>query len=103
MFRSNTPGEHALRGEILSPFRKCRKASSVNRVSEIVRAMKRVSHPGHTEKSAIDIHQAAESTIVVSRNEWKYVADLTTNGVGFAFIYPRISVGRVRGSTAQEE
>jgi two-component system, NtrC family, sensor kinase len=26
-----------------------------------------------------DIHQAIESTVLVSRNEWKYVADLTTD------------------------
>jgi PAS domain S-box-containing protein len=50
----------------------------VDRVARIVRAMKRFSHPGPTEKIPTDIHQAIESTILVSRNEWKYVADLTT-------------------------
>jgi len=51
----------------------------VNRVAGIVRAMKRFSHPGPAEKIPTDIHQAIESTILVSRNEWKYVADLTTD------------------------
>jgi PAS domain S-box-containing protein len=50
----------------------------VDRVAKIVRAMKRFAHPGPAEKAPIDIHQAIESTILVSRNEWKYVADLTT-------------------------
>jgi nitrogen-specific signal transduction histidine kinase len=51
----------------------------VDRVTKIVRAMKRFSHPGPAEKVPIDIHQAIESTVLVSRNEWKYVADLTTD------------------------
>jgi PAS domain S-box-containing protein len=51
----------------------------VDRVAGIVRAMKRFSHPGPAEKIPTDIHQSIESTILVSRNEWKYVADLTTD------------------------
>jgi PAS domain S-box-containing protein len=51
----------------------------VGRVAAIVRAMKRFSHPGPAERLPVDINQAVESTILVSRNEWKYVADLTTD------------------------
>jgi signal transduction histidine kinase len=51
----------------------------VGRVATIVRAMKRFSHPGPAEKIPMNIHQGIESTILVSRNEWKYVADLTTD------------------------
>jgi signal transduction histidine kinase len=51
----------------------------LERVTKIVRAVKDFSHPGGAEKVAVDIHRAIESTIVVARNEWKYVADLTTN------------------------
>ncbi|MEN6439516.1 MAG: PAS domain S-box protein [Syntrophobacter sp.] len=51
----------------------------VERVSRIVGAMKEFSHPGTTEKAAIDINKAIESTITVARNEWKYVADLVTD------------------------
>ena len=40
--------------------------------------MKEFSHPGSDEKVAIDINKAIETTIAVARNEWKYVADVTT-------------------------
>ncbi|MBA3581070.1 MAG: PAS domain-containing protein [Gammaproteobacteria bacterium] len=51
----------------------------VSRVSEIVKAMKQFSHPGSGEKEFVDLNQCIENTIVVSRNEWKYVADLETH------------------------
>ena len=50
----------------------------VERITKIVRAMKDFSHPGAEEKTPTDINRAIESTITVSRNEWKYVADLET-------------------------
>jgi PAS domain S-box-containing protein len=50
----------------------------VDRIAKIVRAMKEFSHPGQEEKTAIDINKSIESTITVARNEWKYVADMTT-------------------------
>ncbi|HYB21717.1 MAG TPA: ATP-binding protein, partial [Thermodesulfobacteriota bacterium] len=51
----------------------------VERVTKIVRAMKEFSHPGAKEKTLADINKAIENTITVSRNEWKYVADLVTD------------------------
>lgn len=48
----------------------------VERVSEIVRAMKEFSHPGGTDPVPVDLNRAIENTAAVSRNEWKYVADL---------------------------
>lgn len=51
----------------------------IERVSQIVCAMKQFSHPGTEEKVAIDINQAIESTLTVARNEWKYIADLVTD------------------------
>jgi PAS domain S-box-containing protein len=51
----------------------------IGRVSSIVRAMKEFSHPGVEGKVAADLNKAIESTITVSRNEWKYVADMTTD------------------------
>jgi PAS domain S-box-containing protein len=51
----------------------------VERVATIVRAMKEFSHPGSAEMKAIDINHAIESTLTVSRNEWKYVADTETH------------------------
>jgi signal transduction histidine kinase len=48
------------------------------RVAKIVRAMKEFSHPDTADKTATDINQAVESTITVARNEWKYVAEIST-------------------------
>lgn len=50
----------------------------VQRVATIVRSMKEFSHPGSAEKQAIDLNRAIQSTLTVSRNEWKYVADVVT-------------------------
>jgi PAS domain S-box-containing protein len=50
----------------------------VERVATIVRAMKEFSHPGTAEMKAIDLNHAIESTLTVSRNEWKYVAEAVT-------------------------
>ncbi len=48
----------------------------IERVSRIVRAMKEFSHPGTEEKVETDLNKALEATLTVSRNEWKYVADV---------------------------
>jgi PAS domain S-box-containing protein len=48
----------------------------VSRVSTLVSAMKEFSHPGTGEKVSLNLNHAIESTITVSRNEWKYVADM---------------------------
>jgi PAS domain S-box-containing protein len=51
----------------------------IQRVKAIVRAMKEFSHPGSEGKGPVDINKAIETTVTVSRNEWKYVADLETH------------------------
>jgi signal transduction histidine kinase len=51
----------------------------VDRVSKIVSTMKEFSHPGEKEKTFVNINKGIENTIVVSRNEWKYVADIDTD------------------------
>jgi signal transduction histidine kinase len=38
--------------------------------------MKEFSHPGTVEKDPVDLNRAIENTVTVSRNEWKYVAEL---------------------------
>jgi nitrogen fixation negative regulator NifL len=50
----------------------------ISRVAGIVRAMKEFSHPGSEEKQPADLNQAILTTLTVSRNEWKYVADVET-------------------------
>jgi len=48
----------------------------VTRVTAIVSAMKKFSHPGGEEKVAVDINDAVENTVTVAKNEWKYVSDV---------------------------
>ncbi|MBI4384878.1 MAG: PAS domain S-box protein [Nitrospinae bacterium] len=48
----------------------------VGRVTKIVRAMKEFSHPGDSEKKPSDINKMLETTVTVSRNEWKYVSSV---------------------------
>lgn len=51
----------------------------IRRVAEIVRAMKEFSHPGAPDMEPTDINRMIENTVTVSRNEWKYVADMKLN------------------------
>ncbi|MBZ5495707.1 MAG: PAS domain S-box protein [Acidobacteriia bacterium] len=51
----------------------------VDRVATIVRAMKDFSHPGTREKTPTNIHKAIESTLIVCRHEYKYVAEVVTD------------------------
>jgi PAS domain S-box-containing protein len=51
----------------------------LQRVANIVRAMKEFSHPGSKGRAPVDINRAIETTIAVARNEWKYVAEVSTN------------------------
>jgi PAS domain S-box-containing protein len=51
----------------------------VHRVAKIVSAMKQFSHPGSREKQPVDLNKALETTATVSRNEWKYVANMETH------------------------
>ncbi len=50
----------------------------IDRIRKIVKAMKEFSHPSTEEKKLSDINRAIENTVIVSANEWKYVADLKT-------------------------
>jgi PAS domain S-box-containing protein len=50
----------------------------VARVAGIVGAMKEFSHPGREGKVLVDLNRLIQSTLIVSRNEWKYVATLET-------------------------
>ncbi len=51
----------------------------LSRVSTIVRGMKEFSHVDRTnEKTPGDLNRALESTLIVARNELKYVADVET-------------------------
>jgi signal transduction histidine kinase len=51
----------------------------IERVASLVAAMKEFSHPGTKEKVPLDLNHAIGSTITVTRNEWKYVAEMETD------------------------
>jgi two-component system NtrC family sensor kinase len=66
-----------LRTEI--PTALAQTADGVERVASIVRALKKFSHVEQgSEKAAADLNEALESTLIVSRNELKYVANVVT-------------------------
>jgi len=46
------------------------------KISTIVLAMKEFSHPGNKEKQQININRLIETTVTVTSNEWKYVAEI---------------------------
>ncbi len=51
----------------------------IERVGTIVRAMKEFSHPGNGQKQPVDLNRSIQSTLIISSNEWKYVANLVTD------------------------
>jgi two-component system, NtrC family, sensor kinase len=50
----------------------------MTRITRIVTAMRDFAHPGE-EKVLMDLNRAIETTVVVARNEWKYVAEVVTD------------------------
>ncbi|PKN40076.1 MAG: hypothetical protein CVU60_17585 [Deltaproteobacteria bacterium HGW-Deltaproteobacteria-18] len=51
----------------------------LDRISAIVNSVKQFAHPGHDRQQEIDLNTLIEQTVTVSRNEWKYVAETTTD------------------------
>jgi signal transduction histidine kinase len=64
-----------LRAEMPEAFE--RTADGIRQVASIVRAMKTFAHTS-VEKLPVDLNAALENTLIVARNEYKYVADLET-------------------------
>jgi PAS domain S-box-containing protein len=52
-----------------------RALDGIERVSSIVRAMRQFAHPS-TERVSTDINDGIETTLIVTKNEYKYVADI---------------------------
>jgi signal transduction histidine kinase len=50
----------------------------IERVGQIVRAMKEFAHPGIAEFQHADINKCIATTLIVSHNEYRHVADLVT-------------------------
>lgn len=57
-------------------------------VATIVNAIKEFSHPGEDQKVSTDLNKLIETTLTVTRNQWKYVAEIETQ---FADDLPEIS------------
>ena len=55
-----------------------RTREGIERVSNIVMAMKEFSHPDQREQRPLDINRALASTLTVAANEYKYVANIET-------------------------
>lgn len=51
----------------------------IKRIVTIISALREFSHPGRSERVNTDINHALQTAIIVSRNEWKYVAELDTS------------------------
>lgn len=51
----------------------------IQRVSQIVLAMKEFSHPDSVDRIPSDLNRGVESTLAVARNEWRYVAGVETD------------------------
>ena len=56
-----------------------RSMDGLQRVASIVRSMKEFAHPDQREMTAVDLNRSIQSTLIVARTEYKYVADLETD------------------------
>ena len=53
-----------------------RTVDGIARVTSIVQAMKRFSHPASSQTTPADLNESIKTTLAVCRNEYKYVADI---------------------------
>ncbi len=65
-----------LRAEVPKAFG--RTFDGVERVTNIVKAMKEFAHPDANEQNAVDLLHALQTTLLVASNEYKYVAKVRT-------------------------
>jgi PAS domain S-box-containing protein len=66
-----------LRAEVPKAF--TRTFDGVERVTNIVKAMKEFAHPDANEQNAVDLPHALETTLLVASNEYRYVARVRTD------------------------
>jgi two-component system, NtrC family, sensor kinase len=64
----------SIRNEVLSAVGE--SLDGVRRVIQIVRAMKQFSHLGSDHLVPTNVNEAIRSTVTITRNRWKYVAEL---------------------------
>ncbi len=51
-------------------------ADGVNRISQIVQAMKKLAHPGVNSITTIDLNELIKNVVIIATNEWRYVAEI---------------------------
>jgi signal transduction histidine kinase len=61
-----------------APLAVASSIEGLGRIATIVRSMKEFAHPDQGQKAFADLNQAILSTLVVARNEYKYVAEIET-------------------------
>jgi two-component system, NtrC family, sensor kinase len=66
-----------LEANVPGSFESC--LDGVTRISNIVRAMKEFAHPDRKEKVPANLNQALQTTLAIAKNEYKYVAEVTTD------------------------
>jgi two-component system, NtrC family, sensor kinase len=66
-----------LQTEVPRAFERMR--DGLTRVAEIVRALREFAHPDADEQGAADINHALQTTLTVTRNEYKYIANIETH------------------------
>ena len=59
-----------------APVASAQALDGLQRITDIVRAVKQFSHPGSDQPVPTDLNAEITTTVAVSRNEWRYVADL---------------------------
>jgi PAS domain S-box-containing protein len=55
-----------------------RVVEGLARIAEIVRSMKEFSHVDQREMARVDLNRAINSTLIIARTEYKYIAELET-------------------------
>jgi two-component system NtrC family sensor kinase len=63
-----------LREEIPTALRQ--SIEGVEHIATIVKAIREFSHPGQRSRSQFSLNASIENTVTVSRNQWKYAADV---------------------------
>lgn len=56
-----------------------RSSEGLSRVTEIVHSMKTFAHPDRTRLVSVNLNEAITTTLAISRNEYKYIADVETH------------------------
>jgi PAS domain S-box-containing protein len=64
-----------IRAQVPDAIEECREG--VQRTVKIVKAMKDFSHPGNKSKTLVNLNHAIESTLAISRNRWKFAAEIS--------------------------